>query len=123
MVHTTAQAQAHRAAATIPFDFHVHDVTLPAGSYVLEPANASGVIRIANADTGRAVLLMTAIGNKSSDDTPRLGFMRYGSDYFLRQIQLPELGATNEIRQTPREKELASAAGPIMTASVRVVLR
>ena len=70
-------AQNSRATATIPFGFHVKDTTLPAGKYTVDERNA-GVVLVRNAQSGKAIMVMTR-GRESADrSAPRLDFKRYG---------------------------------------------
>jgi hypothetical protein len=109
-----------RAVANVPFAFHVKDVNLPAGKYVVQAVNNTGVIQIADANTGHSIMTMTSGRDSGKTDSPRLTFQRYGNDYFLSKVWVSGQQDGYALRQSAREKELAKQPGLVATASVRI---
>lgn len=112
-------AQSHPAVATIPFGFHVRDQVLPAGKYTVAQAR-SGVLQLENRSTNQFILV--AAGGRDSSDRrdPRLTFKRYGHEYFLYQVWLPDQQMSMNVHPSTREKELAK--GPEIVAILSVSL-
>lgn len=109
-----------REVANVPFAFHLKNVNLPAGKYVVNSVNAAGVIRIADAKTGHSVMILTQSRTSGQREEPRLTFQRYGNDYFLSQVWMAGGSDGYSLGKTPREKELAKQPGMMATASVRI---
>jgi hypothetical protein len=109
-----------KEVANIPFAFHVKNVNLPAGKYVVKAVSSAGVIQIADARTGHSTMVLTQGRNSSQTDTPRLTFQRYGNDYFLSQVWMPGQADGYTLGKSAREKELAKQPGLVATANVRI---
>jgi hypothetical protein len=110
LVAACANAQTLNVKASVPFDFMVDNVALPAGDYNIQAAlngnSKALVIRKENAGGGKIVLSNAAQSAAASPDT-RLVFHRYGDSYFLSQIWTAGNSSGRQIAATPREKELA----------------
>ena len=94
-------------AVSIPFEFVVANKTLPAGEYVLWPANQNA-IRIQGAKgTNYAIVLTGAISRHKSDPLGQAVFTCYEDRCFLSQIWFAgdELG--RELVQSSSERHLA----------------
>jgi hypothetical protein len=82
-------ARAQSVEVSVPFDFQVHGVTLPAGHYDLETDKTTGIV-VLHGDrgtTGGAVVLTTpADGHDPAGNKPSLTFSRYESGYRLSGI-------------------------------------
>src|SRR5579864_4198514 len=74
--------------AEIPFDFHVGQSTLPAGTYNVMKATETGILRLRSEDTGESILV-AGQGRQDGKDNPRLTFRCYSGDCFLSEIWLP----------------------------------
>jgi hypothetical protein len=105
-----------REVAKVPFAFHARETTLPAGSYFVSSTNL-GILRIADKNTGHAVMVPTR-GRESGSGNPRLTFHRYGNEYFLAEIWMPDQVNGYTVSQSAREKELAKQPGQLAFASV-----
>src|SRR5258707_7009241 len=95
-----------RVLAKIPFDFSVGNTTLKAGSYTVEHLE-SGILAFSSAD-GREhkfELAFTGESDKQSQE-PRLVFIRYGSEAFLKKVFLFSDEDCAELRESSREREL-----------------
>lgn len=95
-----------RALANIPFEFSVGNTTLKAGSYTVEQLE-SGIIAFSSEDGKEHQFAMTFPGdsNKQSQE-PRLVFIRYGSEAFLKRVFLSGNENYNELPESSREREL-----------------
>lgn len=109
-----------REVANIPFAFHATQTTLPAGSYVVRVTNSTGVMQIADKNTGRSIMVPTRGRQSGSNETPRLTFHRYGNEYFLSEIWMPQQVNGYTVGRSAREKELSKQPGQLALASVRV---
>ena len=95
-----------RALANIPFEFSVGNTTLKAGSYTVEQLE-SGIIAFSSEDGKEHQFAMTFPGdsNKQSQE-PRLVFIRYGSEAFLKRVFLSGNENYNGLPESSREREL-----------------
>ncbi len=115
-----------KAVANIPFQFTVNTVSLPAGEYSLAALpNANGVIKIANLDTRRSVLVMApATGSTYKGEptgTGKVIFHRYGDRYFFSEVWSP--GGLRGRAQPPKLEQELRASGPgTQMASVDITL-
>jgi hypothetical protein len=102
-----AHAQSRsRTLANIPFEFSVGNTKLKAGSYTVEQLE-SGIIAFSSEDGKEHQFAMTFPGdsNKQSQE-PRLVFIRYGSEAFLKRVFLSGNENYNELPESSREREL-----------------
>jgi hypothetical protein len=100
--------------AKIPFSFHIGQVKLPAGEYVVKPVSTSGgkYFRIHSSDSSQIIMLMTLhskLNTRSKDAS--LVFSQYGSNYFLTQLLSPVDGINETLFKGSFEKELAAIPG------------
>ena len=90
-VGTTVASAQTKAVAEIPFDFTVSSVTLPAGSYTLQSANAAhDMLMIVNNETRKGTMVLAGATNAS--DTHQKGvikFHRIGDRYFFSEVWTP----------------------------------
>jgi hypothetical protein len=95
-----------RALANIPFEFSVGNTTLKAGSYTVEQLE-SGIIAFSSEDGKEHQFAMTFPGdsNKQSQE-PRLVFIRYGSEAFLKRVFLSGNENYNELPESSRERKI-----------------
>lgn len=114
--------QAQRLAqATIPFDFHLGNATLPAGTYVISK-DISGVISIRNYDRPGLSALSATTPVDEVTGMGRLIFRKYGDGYFLSRIHDPEgmnveLPVSNmEQRVRTREARMAELRTVLLAA-------
>ena len=110
-----------RLLADIPFDFHVGQATLPAGTYVLErPSNTyPQVLKIQNTATCKSALTNTLPGSvTNASSQAKLIFHRYGDDYFLAEFCNPYHSITYQLPKSREEKEIARNANGVKTEVV-----
>ena len=107
-----------RAVAEIPFDFHVLNMTLPAGAYTVVRAASTHVLRVEN-NGGRDGIFLLAETNdlKGGDVDPKLTFHCYDNRCFLSQINMPD-GRTYNLSKGKLEKEIASGGEKVAMAYV-----
>jgi len=102
-----------RLQATVPFDFLVGNKALPAGDYTVAGGPAAGTIMIRSADGKKgAIVLAQEVYLMSARESARLIFHRYGSTYFLSEVE--DYGSVgHKLRPTSREHEMeAKRASP-----------
>ena len=93
-----------RETAEVPFDFHVGQSSLPAGTYSVIKASESGILQLRNEDTRKSILL-SAHGRQSGKDDPRLTFRCYSGDCYLSAVWIPGYPGYS-FWKTSREKEM-----------------
>lgn len=104
-------AQSKALEANIPFAFQVGTKTMPAGNYRIESMpTGGGSLQVIQSVDGKARATFSTIAEAAPDAMagPGLVFHRYGSQYFLAQIQTGD-GHAREAFPSRQEKELARA--------------
>jgi hypothetical protein len=104
----------------VPFDFHVGSVDMPAGEYTVKQLGSLVSVRTAE---GRPVTAMYLTSPTRAPETRRDGtmvFNRYGDDYFLTKVWIPNSTEGRALPTSKREKELISRAVTVQTASTRL---
>jgi len=105
-VASSLYAQTVNMRADIPFEFRVGEKLMPAGEYLIRHTNGLLSLQESMAATHTAdVQSAKAV----------LQFNRYGENYFLGTMSIPEAGVAWALGKTPREKELARRGSPIPT--------
>jgi len=106
---TIVPAHAHsgsRVSANIPFDFSVGNTTLKAGSYTIEQLQ-SGIISFNSDDEKEHQFALTFPGDsEKQSQEPRLVFIRYGSEAFLKRVFLSGNEDCHELPESSRERDL-----------------
>ena len=107
--------------ANVPFNFVLKNKTLPAGTYLLDSAAASGVVMIRSDDRKIAIAAIgSGLTSENRGQEGKLVFHRYGNRYFLEQVWTRG-GAGHQLPQSAQERELkAQRRSP---ASETVALR
>lgn len=97
-----------RIQAKIPFDFQIGSKKFPKGEYTIESINSTGLMRISN-EKGKKSITFTAIQDKQNKKMKsRLGFRRYGEQYFLRKVWDGQ-DTIFELERSSAEKKVAKA--------------
>jgi hypothetical protein len=78
-------AQSLGMRVDIPFEFHVGDKTLPAGTYIVQ--RQGDAIKLSDSNGNSAHVLSNAVKNPSAKTTNELVFSRYGEDCFLSEVR------------------------------------
>jgi hypothetical protein len=126
----TAQAQTVSRAqvrVSIPFQFHVGNVTMPAGDYLIQqinPAADVATLQISRKD-GRANVIVNMIGAISGGRAmSQLGFRRYGNQYYFGEVWVEGnsdgLQAPKTKAERATQKELAALNVSMETVALKV---
>jgi|HubBroStandDraft_6_1064221.scaffolds.fasta_scaffold412505_1 hypothetical protein len=107
--------------AEIPFDFHVGQSTLPAGSYSVAKDSSGGFLHIRNMDTQHSILLGFQ-GRETGKNDARLTFRCYSSDCFLSAVWMPGTPGYSFVKSN-REKEVAKGGAQLAMAYVPLATR
>jgi hypothetical protein len=113
------QAQSNDLLASIPFDFRIRDVVMPAGDYkIYQASNGLVTLRKQNGAPKAAAFLSIPASRGKSSDNGALVFNRYGDTYFLSNVWAPNSHEGRTIPKSASEKELISRAGQVQTAGI-----
>jgi hypothetical protein len=106
---TSAFADSRAIQADIPFDFVVGDQTLPAGTYIVKPANMTRTLLFENRAAGVSALVMAYPAESSNRwlDGGKLGFNRYADRYFLAKVARG--GDIHTLPKSKLEREVKTA--------------
>ena len=107
----SVHAQQPVMLVNIPFEFIAGSQTLPAGEYKIERALSSNLdILLLRKTDSRVTMFVSTIGTDAAALHPEwsLVFNRYGRHYFLSQVWTAKDQLGRVLRQSPREKELAT---------------
>jgi hypothetical protein len=104
-VPAPALAQSPAMTVAIPFDFHVGDKTLPAGTYIV---NRTGeAIQVSDSKGHTAFVISTAVPNPAANLDNQLVFNRYGEDSYLTEVRWLGYSTGRGLRKSTKEIELA----------------
>jgi hypothetical protein len=103
------QAQSDRLVVNIPFQFNVGKAVLPSGKYGIKLVNPT-TLMIQSKD-GHQSALATTIGVSApkGEDTGKLVFNRYGTQYFLSKLWAAENPTGRELLMSRTEIEIAKS--------------
>jgi len=111
LICTTAPCWAQfsrQVVATIPFEFTVNDLTLPAGEYatweIMQGAYAMG-----NTNGERHTLSLTYPVAMNQTRLAKLVFRKYGDKYFLAEVWNPLREPVMAFGKCRKEKELVTS--------------
>jgi hypothetical protein len=112
-----AQTKQGDVVANIPFPFVVAHQTLPAGHYIVSPANAVALgIHDAN---NRGTFVPTQSTQRSANDNScKLVFHRYGDTYFLSEVWVAGNSNGRRLFRSRAERELAESGKEKVIAEV-----
>jgi len=112
-----AQTKQGDVVANIPFPFVVAHQTLPAGHYIVSPANADALgIHDAN---NRGTFVPTESTQRSANDNScKLVFHRYGDTYFLSEVWVAGNSNGRTLFRSRAERELAERGKEKVIAEV-----
>jgi hypothetical protein len=117
-VPASLQAQSPTLKVNIPFEFHIGNQTLPAGTYTVR--NFSDALRISDG-IGHTITVMTMpVSGPSIGSRNLIVFNRYGKDYFLSEARWEGYKNSRGVLKSKSELQLARAtpAEPVSLASV-----
>jgi len=108
--------------ANIPFAFHVGDVTLPAGEYVIRALDQSVgfTYMIQSRSSSESYFVPTAPGQKNyNDNNFQLTFTKYGASCFLSKIRTGSTEITTAKGRAERElSQLKSDKAPVIATLI-----
>ena len=112
-----AQTRQGDVVANIPFPFIVAHQTLPAGHYIVSPANADALgIHDAN---NRGTFVPTESTQRSANDNScKLVFHRHGDTYFLSEVWVAGNSNGRTLFRSRAERELAESGKEKVIAEV-----
>ena len=98
--------------AKVPFEFTEMGRTMPAGEYVIDPANNSASIILRCREHSVSVIVPTdGLQSAGPQDEAKLIFHRYGDQYFLSEVWSSG-SSGRKLRQTKLEHDLALRDSP-----------
>ena len=113
-------AQTLNLRASIPFNFRMGKVLMPAGDYQIYHSN--GVVRV-RGESGRvtgALSLSRATSRPGKATLGALEFNRYDDNYFLTKVWAPYSNDGQVLPTSKEEKMLVSRGALVETASVAI---
>ena len=110
-----------KETAEIPFDFHVGQSTLAAGTYSVMKASESGVLQLRNEDTNESILVGPQIRENATNDA-KLTFHCYDDHCFLSEISIPGT-PVYKFWKSGLEKELEKGGEKLAMAYVPLATR
>ncbi|HET6976464.1 MAG TPA: hypothetical protein VFI24_09100 [Pyrinomonadaceae bacterium] len=105
----SAQAQTGQKFKTfsVPFSFNVGSKVLPAGEYKVTADNQTIRVQKTDGKANALVLSQRTRGVSHVENKPRLTFRRYGNEYYLSQVWLPDNLGRELPRRRPANSDLA----------------
>lgn len=111
----------NKETAEIPFDFHVGQSNLPAGTYSVEKSAMSGILQLRSEDT-RTTIFLAPQGRETAKDEGRLTFRCYSGDCFLAAVWIPGSPGYSYTKSN-REKEVEQGGAKLAMAYVPLATR
>lgn len=100
-----ANAQSTDTITKVPFSFNVGSSEMPRDTYRVSKIGGHTDVFMISSFTHSVVLLSRPEG-RTTDDSPRLVFHRYGDRYFLREFWMPgSTGFSLPVTRQEREAE------------------
>lgn len=96
--------------ATIPFEFQVSGMTLPAGTYYVTVEKVYRRVDIRSQE-GRTVFVASRPGGETAGKESMLVFHRYGNTCFLREVLSSRRPFGNALPISKAERALVNVAG------------
>lgn len=110
-------AQTTKLKASVPFDFRMGEVFMPAGAY---DVTQSGFLVTVRATEGKAIsasYLTLPTSGPLTRGKGSLVFNRYDDEYFLTKVIAPDSTDARAVPKGKQEKELIARAHGVQTAS------
>jgi hypothetical protein len=118
-----ARAQAQMVQAKVPFDFHIRNQVLPAGTYQISHPQEE-VILIRSLDNRRfqAFVTIYAADGLLRDDG-ELVFRKYGTQYFLHEVLCSRANINVDIPVSRQEKQASVEEAGLGSSQTVAALR
>jgi hypothetical protein len=113
-------AQSLGMRVNIPFEFHVGDKALPAGTYTVERRGEA--LLISDARGNGATVLANPIQNRTFKRDNWVVFRGYGDQHFLSEVRWSEYSTARGLMETKAERALASNM-PSDTVKLAAIIR
>ena len=107
VANLSVNAQSPGLKVNIPFEFHVGDKALPAGTYTFE-RRGDAILVSDNKGGNSAAVLSNAIGNKAYKLDDMVVFHRYGDNRFLTEVRWSDYSAARGLIESKTERRLAT---------------
>jgi hypothetical protein len=117
---STAQAQALRVRADIPFDFVVGNTVYAAGTYTIGPATQNSNALLVDGDT-RGFIIPNECSSTQPAQSTKLVFDRMGDTYFLHQIWVQGNATGREIPKGKAELRMAAKPAESVTVAAKLI--
>jgi hypothetical protein len=102
-----SQAQSASLKFDVPFEFHVGDKVMPAGSYTVK--NIGEAVRISDGAGHTASIMTNPVSYSAAGLTNQLVFNHYGSERFLSEIRWQGYKTSRGVIKSKAEMALAKA--------------
>jgi hypothetical protein len=102
-----ANAQSVAMKVSIPFEFRVANLTLPAGTYIVQ--RMGDALRIADRNGHTATVISTSVTSRSVGSKNEIVFNQYGDLYFLTEARWQGYNSARGLMKSKAEIELAKA--------------
>ncbi len=116
-----AQSSA-KASFSIPFEFVVGNVTLPAGDYIVQYSARSTMLTITGAKGSPTVYALTkSLSGRAAPAQSKLVFNRYGAKHFLSQLWAANDNRACGVPKTTYEREVMTMA--LKTSAIKIAAK
>ncbi len=102
----TLTAQNLSLVADIPFAFHAEGKVLPAGTYQLKTATATGIFQISDRAANVSQFVNAPIHQHVNPATSKLTFARYGNEYVLASVAVAGSSYDNAVSRSEMDKNV-----------------
>jgi len=110
MTTSSAVAQQATVVANVPFDFSVHDATLPAGQYKISETG-DHLLSINSVNGKHLFTTINSVDSATPKTQSELVFRRYGDQYVLSEIWIAATEIGDSLPPTNRERHLRAGTG------------
>lgn len=100
------RVQAQMVEAKVPFDFHIQNKALPAGTYQISHASGNAIL-IRSLDWRFQAFAPTYATDPLLRGDGKLVFRKYGTQYFLREVLCSRGNINVAIPASKREKQVS----------------
>ena len=115
-------AQSSQVQADVPFAFYATGNNHQAGRYLITHSYNPDVLMLRNTEQTASSLLGIANNTGSGKGPGHLSFRRYGSQYFLAEVWVPERMA-KKLAESPKEREIRNGNRDLKVSTIEVPCR
>ena len=116
---STLSAQSQKAAATIPFAYHVGQQTLSAGKYIVQQTRSPGILQLRN-NEGHSIFVSVLPADTGKSES-KLTFSCYAGECSLSQVWMA--GDVYALTARPFPREAKNNMGILALVSVPLLSR